>query len=247
MKDGLSHLAPDGTACMVDVGLKATTRRVAIAAGFIQMQESTLDAVLQGTLSKGEVLQVARIAGIQAAKRTGELIPLCHPLGLDFVQVLFERKSSTVLSLFAGARLSARTGIEMEALTAVSVAGLTVYDMAKAVDKTMVLGGIRMAFKTGGKSNFCELTGTVLGSSGTPPPDGRISLSPASGVASLSIQGIPFPLLPEGLILVGESGFRADILPGGELLWEPPSHGQTLPKAGSKVVVRLGDSYAVSP
>lgn len=150
---GLTHIDSAGTARMVDVGGKAETQRVAIARGAIRMAPETLQAVREGNGPKGDVLGPARIAGIMAAKRTGELIPLCHPLALDAVNIDFAF-TQTGLECTATASLTGRTGVEMEALTAVSIALLTVYDMAKALDKGMVLGEIRLIEKRGGKSGL---------------------------------------------------------------------------------------------
>lgn len=147
----LTHLDSQGRARMVDVGGKAETQRVAIALGRIRMNAATLAALRDGKTPKGDVLAVARVAGIMAAKRTGELIPLCHPLALDAVSVEFAFVEDGIEAR-ATASLTGRTGVEMEALTAVSVALLTVYDMAKAIDKGMVLGEIRLIEKRGGKS-----------------------------------------------------------------------------------------------
>ncbi|WP_298193173.1 cyclic pyranopterin monophosphate synthase MoaC [Novosphingobium sp.] len=147
----LTHLDSQGRARMVDVGGKAQTQRVAVALGRIRMNAATLAALRDGTTPKGDVLAVARIAGIMAAKRTAELIPLCHPLALDAVSVEFAFVEDGVEAR-ATASLTGRTGVEMEALTAVSVALLTIYDMAKAIDKGMVLGEIRLIEKRGGKS-----------------------------------------------------------------------------------------------
>ncbi|MBX9665070.1 cyclic pyranopterin monophosphate synthase MoaC [Novosphingobium sp.] len=147
----LTHLDAQGRARMVDVGGKAETQRVAIALGRIRMNAATLAALRDGKTPKGDVLAVARIAGIMAAKRTAELIPLCHPLALDAVSVEFAFVEDGVEAR-ATASLTGRTGVEMEALTAVSVALLTVYDMAKAIDKAMVIDGVRLIEKRGGKS-----------------------------------------------------------------------------------------------
>lgn len=149
----LTHLDSSGTARMVDVGGKAETHRVAIAKGMIRMNTATLAAIAAGNAPKGDVLGTARIAGIMAAKKTGELIPLCHPLGLDAVNIDFELLENSV-ECTATASLTGKTGIEMEALTAVSVALLTVYDMAKALDKGMVIEGVRLIEKRGGKSGI---------------------------------------------------------------------------------------------
>lgn len=147
----LTHLDTQGTARMVDVGGKAETHRVAIAGGTIRMNVDTFNAICTGNAPKGDVLGPARIAGIMAAKQTGNLIPLCHPLALDAVNVDFTFNTSAI-HCTATASLTGRTGIEMEALTAVSVALLTIYDMAKALDKGMVIENIRLIEKRGGKS-----------------------------------------------------------------------------------------------
>ncbi len=147
----LTHLDGQGKARMVDVGGKAETHRVAIAEGRIAMSAEALAAIRDGTVPKGDVLAAARIAGIMAAKKTAELIPLCHPLALDAVTVDFALEDAGVL-VTASASLTGRTGVEMEALSAASVALLTIYDMAKAVDKGMVISGLRLIEKRGGKS-----------------------------------------------------------------------------------------------
>lgn len=147
----LTHLDSDGKARMVDVGGKAETQRVAVAAGRIRMSPQALAAIRDGQVPKGDVLAAARIAGIMAAKKTAELIPLCHPLALDSVTVDFAFEDGG-LAAAATASLSGRTGVEMEAMTAVTVALLTIYDMAKAVDKGMVIDAVRLIEKRGGKS-----------------------------------------------------------------------------------------------
>ena len=147
----LTHLDDKGAARMVDVGGKAETARSATAAGRIRMAPGTLAAIRDGSGPKGDVLAAARIAGIMAAKKTGELIPLCHPLALDAVSVDFDFED-TGIRVTANASLTGRTGVEMEALTAASVALLTIYDMAKAIEKGMVIEEIRLIEKTGGKS-----------------------------------------------------------------------------------------------
>ena len=147
----LTHLDSRGQARMVDVGGKAETARSATATGRIRMSAEALAAVREGSGPKGDVLAAARIAGIMAAKKTAELIPLCHPLALDAVTVDFAFETDGVRAT-ARASLTGRTGVEMEAMTAVSVALLTVYDMAKALDKGMVVEEIRLLEKTGGKS-----------------------------------------------------------------------------------------------
>jgi len=138
---------------MVDVGDKAETTRTAVAEGFVAMQPQTLKTILDGNAKKGDVLATARIAGIMAAKRTHELVPLCHPLLLTKVTVEIEPDPALPgLRVTALARVTGKTGVEMEALTAASVACLTIYDMAKAVDRAMVISGIKLLEKTGGKS-----------------------------------------------------------------------------------------------
>jgi len=148
---GLTHLDEAGAARMVDVGGKASTRREAVAAGRIIMSAEAAAAIAQGAVAKGDVLAIARIAGIMAAKRTSELIPLCHPLPLTRVEVALDLATDGVL-VTATAATEDKTGVEMEALTAASVALLTIYDMAKAIDKAMVIDGVRLLSKTGGKS-----------------------------------------------------------------------------------------------
>jgi len=147
----LTHLDEHGKARMVDVGGKAESQRLAVAKGRIAMSPAALEAIRDGNVPKGDVLAAARIAGIMAAKKTAELIPLCHPLALDAVHVDFALEADGV-RVTASASLTGRTGVEMEALTAVSVALLTIYDMAKAIDKGMVISGIRLIEKRGGKS-----------------------------------------------------------------------------------------------
>jgi cyclic pyranopterin phosphate synthase len=153
----LTHLDAEGRAKMVDVGHKPVTPREAAAEGFVVLQPKTLAAIADGTVPKGEVLNTARIAGIMAAKRCGELIPLCHPLPVESVEVHFdvpelepENDQPVRLHIKTIARIQARTGVEMEALTAVSIAALTIYDMCKAIDKTIVIEGIRLLSKSGG-------------------------------------------------------------------------------------------------
>lgn len=149
----LTHFDAQGQAHMVDVGTKAATHRIAVATGRIEMQPETLALIESGTAKKGDVLGVARIAGIMAAKRTSELIPLCHPLALTRVAVEFalQREASSV-QCTATVETVGPTGVEMEALTAVQVALLTIYDMCKAADKAMVMEGVRVLEKHGGKS-----------------------------------------------------------------------------------------------
>jgi cyclic pyranopterin phosphate synthase len=147
----LTHLGADGAAHMVDVSAKADTSREAVAEGRITMSAEALEAVRAGNIKKGDVLGTARIAGIMAAKKTSELIPLCHPLMLSKIAIAFEFEDHGIRAE-ARVRLNGPTGVEMEALTAVSVALLTLYDMAKALDKSMVMSDIRLLSKTGGKS-----------------------------------------------------------------------------------------------
>ena len=149
----LTHLDEHGTARMVDVGDKPATDRRAVARAVVRMSPDTAATVQAGDAPKGDVLGTARIAGVLAAKRTGELIPLCHPLGLDHVDVDAEVDAAAgTVTLTAEARVTARTGVEMEAMTAVSVAALTVYDMVKAIDRGMTIEGIQLTHKSGGKS-----------------------------------------------------------------------------------------------
>lgn len=147
----LTHLDESGAARMVDVGAKAETQREAVATGRIVMSAQAAAAIRDGLVKKGDVLSVARVAGIMAAKKTSDLIPLCHPLALTKI-TLDLVPDETGVTATATVALTGRTGVEMEALTAVSVALLTVYDMAKALDKTMVIEGVRLLSKTGGKS-----------------------------------------------------------------------------------------------
>ena len=150
----LTHFDASGAAHMVDVGAKAATHRVARAEGFIQMQPATLALIRAGNARKGDVLGVARVAGIMAAKKTSELIPLCHPIALTRVAVEFETLDAPAPAVrcTATAETVGATGVEMEALTAVQVALLTIYDMCKAADRAMTIGGVRLLEKSGGKS-----------------------------------------------------------------------------------------------
>ena len=156
----LTHLDELGQARMVEVGGKEFTRREAVARGEITMRPDTLDMILEGKVSKGEVFGVARVAGIMAAKKTPDLIPLCHPLALTGVDVNFrpDRGHSRV-EIEAKARTTGQTGVEMEALTAVSVAALAIYDMCKAVDREMVVSAVRLVHKSGGKSGAFQREG----------------------------------------------------------------------------------------
>ncbi len=149
----LTHLNERGEAHMVDVGGKEVTERIAVAEGFVSMQPETLDLIEKGDAKKGDVLATARIAGIMAAKRTHELIPLCHPLALSQASVEFEpTRDPAGIKVTATVKVTSKTGVEMEALTAVSVACLTIYDMLKAVDRGMSFTGIHLLEKTGGRS-----------------------------------------------------------------------------------------------
>ncbi|MER8395818.1 cyclic pyranopterin monophosphate synthase MoaC [Mesorhizobium sp. M1340] len=162
MAPALTHLGAQGEANMVDVGDKAETVRTAVAEGFVAMRPETLDVILAGDAKKGDVLGTARIAGIMAAKKTHELIPLCHPLLLTRISVDIEPDVALPgLKVTALTRVTGKTGVEMEALSAVSVACLTIYDMAKAVDRAMVISGIRLVEKTGGKSGDYKITGAT--------------------------------------------------------------------------------------
>ncbi len=153
----LTHFDEQGRARMVDVGAKEETRRVAIARGEVRMQPETLRLVVEGRAAKGDVLGVARVAGIMAAKKTHELIPLCHPIPLTKVEVDFAPDvERSAVEIEARVETVGRTGVEMEALTAVAVAALTIYDMLKAVDRGMVLGEIRLEHKSGGRSGVWE-------------------------------------------------------------------------------------------
>jgi cyclic pyranopterin phosphate synthase len=149
----LSHIDDQGKARMVDVGSKDVTDRVAVAGAEIHMEQSTLELIQSGGFDKGDVLGVARVAGVMAAKKTSDLIPLCHPLALTQVLVEFENlEPATGLLVRSTVKTSGKTGVEMEALTAASVAALTVYDMCKAVDRSMTIDKVRLLRKSGGKS-----------------------------------------------------------------------------------------------
>ena len=149
----LTHLDAAGNAQMVDVGDKPVTRRKAVAVATVTMAAATGALIRDGGVAKGDVFAVARLAGIMAAKRTGDLIPLCHPLGLDAVTVdLALADDDTAVTVTASAQVTGRTGVEMEAMTAASVAALTIYDMCKAVDRAMIVTGVRLLHKSGGRS-----------------------------------------------------------------------------------------------
>ena len=161
---GLSHVDEQGRARMVDVGDKPDTQREAIASGRVLMQPQTLALIQQGGLPKGDVLAVAQVAGVMAAKRTHELIPMCHPLLLTHIGVEFELREAkqdedlAQVDIIAKVRTTGKTGVEMEALTAVAMAGLTIYDMCKAVDRGMRLDAVRLVRKSGGKSGEWQAT-----------------------------------------------------------------------------------------
>ncbi len=153
MSDRFTHFDEEGKAVMVEVGEKSATRRTAVARGEVRMNEATLARILDRTVEKGDVFSVARLAGIMAAKKTPDLIPLCHPLMLSSVSLeFFPHPGEGRVEIEARVKVTGPTGVEMEALTAVSAAALTIYDMCKAVDKEMVIGQIRLMEKHGGKS-----------------------------------------------------------------------------------------------
>ena len=170
----LTHLDEKGSARMVDVSAKAVTDRTARAEGFVSMQAATLDLIETGTAKKGDVLATARIAGIMAAKRTHELIPLCHPLLLTKVTVGLAPEAAPVpgIRVTAEVKVKGQTGVEMEALTAVSVACLTIYDMVKAVDRGMTIGPIGLVEKTGGKSGDWHRDAGAAVADSAPPGGG---------------------------------------------------------------------------
>lgn len=153
MNKKLTHLDESGQARMVDVGQKPDTQRIAVACGSVLMKPETLKLIIEGNIKKGDVLNVSQLAGIMAAKRTSELIPLCHTLLLNHVEVrCIPNINENRIDIEATVRVTGKTGVEMEALTAVSIAGLTIYDMAKAVDRTMRLTNVRLVAKSGGRS-----------------------------------------------------------------------------------------------
>ena len=158
MSDQLTHLDESGRARMVDVGYKQDTERVATARGAVVMRPETVQLIIEGNMKKGDVLAVAQLAGIMAAKRTSDLIPLCHPLALTHVEVTCTpNPAENRVEIEATVRLRGKTGVEMEALTAVTVAGLTIYDMAKAVDRHMRLTDVQVVAKSGGRSGDWRL------------------------------------------------------------------------------------------
>ncbi len=157
MTRDLTHIDPQGNAVMVDVSAKGSTERTATAKGTVTMRPETLARIASGGIKKGDVLGVARIAGIMAAKRTHELIPLCHPLALTAVSLdLTPDSSRNAIEITATVKVTGQTGVEMEALTAASVAALTIYDMCKAIDRGMTISDIRLVHKSGGKSGVYE-------------------------------------------------------------------------------------------
>lgn len=160
MADKLSHIDDAGNMKMVDVSEKEITNRIAVASGKIYMKQSTLDMIKNGEAKKGDVLACARLAGIMAAKRTGDLIPMCHPLNLENVSIDFDLvdlpKDEACINVSATTKLSGKTGVEMEAMTSVSVACLTIYDMCKAVDRSMRIETVQLEKKDGGKSGLWE-------------------------------------------------------------------------------------------
>lgn len=157
MSGRLTHLDQDGKARMVDISAKQESEREAVAEGRVSMRPGTLALILAGDVPKGDVMAVARVAGIMAAKRTADIVPLCHPLALASVQVELEAdEGASAVAIRARCRLKGRTGVEMEALTAVTAAALTVYDMCKSVDRSMTLENIRLLSKSGGRSGRYE-------------------------------------------------------------------------------------------
>lgn len=173
MTGQLSHLDDSGRAKMVDVGNKPVTERVAVARGVVVMKPETLKLIIEENIKKGDVLTVAQLAGVMAAKRTSDLIPLCHPLLLNHVEVTCTPKfEDNQVEIEATARVSGKTGVEMEALTAVTVAGLTIYDMAKAVDRSMSLNNVRLVAKSGGQSGNFAADGSNSVPENIPPSVG---------------------------------------------------------------------------
>ena len=168
MAEEFTHFDKDGASRMVDVTEKDVTQRMARASGQVKMLPETLQRIRHRELAKGDVLEVARLAGIMAAKRTGELIPLCHPLPLESVEITFSFPAEGTLAIEAQTKIAARTGVEMEALTAVSATALTVYDMCKAVDRQMTIERIQLEEKTGGRSGHYLRGGQPVSS---PEPD----------------------------------------------------------------------------
>jgi len=153
-----SHYNEDGRAVMVDISPKTSSERYAKATSFVKMDLTTVDAIEKKLLPKGDIFEVARIAGIMSAKKTADLIPMCHPLKLDYIDVVIKLdRAKSGVEIFSEVKLSGKTGVEMEALTAASVAALTIYDMCKAVDKNMIITGCRVVEKRGGKSDYLAI------------------------------------------------------------------------------------------
>ncbi|MCH8923776.1 MAG: cyclic pyranopterin monophosphate synthase MoaC [Planctomycetes bacterium] len=169
----LSHFDDEGASRMVDVGAKEVTKRAARASGLVRMAAETLALIRDKKLAKGDVLEVARLAGIMAAKRTADLIPLCHPLALESVSIGFEFPDERTVRIEATAEITAKTGVEMEALTAVSVAALTIYDMCKAVDRGIEIDAIRLEEKSGGRSGHFTREAYMMRGTGVSPVDHR--------------------------------------------------------------------------
>ncbi len=152
----LTHIDENGASRMVDVSNKNVTERVAIAHAMVSMTAQTFGLIMDKQVAKGDVLEVARVAGIMAAKKTSELIPMCHPLNINSVKIDYTDNSEDTIEITAEVKITAKTGVEMEALTAVSVCALTIYDMCKSADKSMLISDIYLAKKTGGKSGTFE-------------------------------------------------------------------------------------------
>lgn len=153
-----SHYSKDGRAVMVDISPKVPSERYARACSFVRMDSATINAIENKLLPKGDIFEVARIAGILAAKKTSDLIPMCHPLKLDYIDVIIKvNRINSCIEIVSEVKLDGKTGVEMEALTAASVAALTVYDMCKAVDKNMIIDGCKLIEKKGGKSDYLAL------------------------------------------------------------------------------------------
>ncbi len=158
----LTHVNPDGQARIVDIGAKAETKRRAVAHGRVRMKADTVQLIRSNRIKKGDVLATARIAGMMAAKETARLVPLCHPLRLEFLEIEFDVASSTHVQVTASVSATERTGVEMEALVAVTTACLTLYDMCKGVDKGMVIENVHVAEKTGGRSGDIKFSPDVM-------------------------------------------------------------------------------------
>jgi cyclic pyranopterin phosphate synthase len=182
----LTHFDERGASRMVDVSGKEATLRAARASGWVKMSPATLALVADRGLAKGDVLEVARLAGIMAAKRTGELIPLCHPLGLDSVEIVLSVEPPDVVRIESSVKMHGRTGVEMEALTAVSIAALTVYDMCKAVDRNLVIGEIQLEEKSGGRRGLYRRSASEPESAAQAPVSGAVGSVPSSTKARSS-------------------------------------------------------------